>query len=85
MDIFPYQFHRNQTLFRIRGINAKSDDMLHSSDQDSMKYVATEKMEDQASDSRFRLCEGIIVYLGIHRMKMNVTMITGLEVHRAPR
>ena len=91
MDIFPYQFHRNrtgsknQTLFRFPGIKAKSDDVLHSSDQGSMKYDATVKMEAQTSDSRFRLCEEITVYLGIYRMEMNVTMLTGLEVHRATR
>ena len=88
MDIFPYQFHRNrtgsknQTLFRFRGINAKSDDMVHSSDQGSMKYDATGKMEAQTSDSRFWLWEGKAVYLEIHRMEMDETMVTGLEVHR---
>ena len=57
--------------------------MVHSSDQGSMKYDATGKMEAQTSDSWFRLCEEIIVYLGIHRMEMNVTMVTVLEVHRS--
>ena len=48
-----------------------------------MKFDAIEKMEAQTSDSRFRQWEVITVYLDNHRMEMDETMVTGLEVHRA--
>ena len=89
MDISPYQYHRNRTgsknqiLFRFRGINAKLDDMVYRYDQNSPKYDATGKMEPQTSDSRFRQWEVITVYLDNHRMEMDETIETVLEVHRA--